>query len=123
MEKIILDTNFLLIPGQYKVDIFSEMRRICPFQYELFVVDKTCQELEHLAKNAKGKDKDAAKIGLLLIKKYNIHIIVTDGKNYADDAIAALADEYIVATQDKGLKSRVKRKIIMRQKTHLELME
>ncbi|MBW2991754.1 hypothetical protein KY345_00870 [Candidatus Woesearchaeota archaeon] len=31
MRKIILDTNFLLIPGQFKIDIFSEIRRICDF--------------------------------------------------------------------------------------------
>ena len=45
MKKIILDTNFLLIPAQFNVDIFSEIERICDFQYQLCIVDKTLSEL------------------------------------------------------------------------------
>ena len=44
--KIILDTNFLMIPSMFKVDIFSEIERICDFKYELCIVDKTLDEKE-----------------------------------------------------------------------------
>ena len=47
MKKIILDTNFLLIPAQFKVDIFDEIDRIMIEKYQLFVLDKTIDELKN----------------------------------------------------------------------------
>ena len=54
MEKILLDTNFLLIPSQFKVDIFSEIKRICNFSYKLYVLDKSVGELNYIIENQKG---------------------------------------------------------------------
>ena len=70
MNKIILDTNFLLIPSQFNLDIFAEIERIVPGNCELFIIDKTIDELESLIqdKRQKVKDRQAAKLGLLLIK-------------------------------------------------------
>ena len=68
MKKILLDTNFLLIPSQFKVDIFSELERICIFNYKLYVLDKTVDELKYIIEKQKGKHKEAAKIGLQLLK-------------------------------------------------------
>ena len=51
MAKIILDTNFLMIPAQFNVDIFSEIHRICDFKYELYIIDKTIDELRVEATN------------------------------------------------------------------------
>ena len=50
MKTVLLDTNFLLIPAQFKVDIFSEIDRICTFQYEIAVLDKTIDELNKIIK-------------------------------------------------------------------------
>ena len=49
MRNIILDTNFLMIPLQFKVDIFSEIERICNFKYELLVPEASVKELENLS--------------------------------------------------------------------------
>ena len=127
--KIILDTNFLLIPGQFKVDIFSEIDRICNFRYELVVVPETIVELKNIISIGKNsnKDKMAAKLALLLLKKYKVRII----KNYrkvfkrADEAILQIVDKNsVVATQDRGLKKRLKDKtsryIVLRQKQYLK---
>src|SRR3989338_2216273 len=67
---IVLDTNFLLIPGQFKVDIFRELERIIDAPYRLVVLDATIDELKELRdkKGAKGKDKDAAKLALKLVQ-------------------------------------------------------
>ena len=80
MKRIILDTNFLLIPAQFKVDIFSEIQRIADFKYQLYILDKTITELKKIQKEQRGKHKRAAKLGLDLIKKKKVKIIKTTSK-------------------------------------------
>lgn len=128
MKKILLDTNFLMVVYQFKVDIFSEIERICDFNYKLFVIDKTIEELKSIIENQKGKNKDAAKLALKLIQLKKIKAIKTEKNVYADTAIVNTATkEFIVATQDKGLKRRLKGKnisiITLRQKKYLILNE
>lgn len=122
-KKVILDTNFLLIPRQFKVDIFSELDRICQFAHTLFIIDKTVQELEAILRKQHGKDKEAAKLALALIKAKNINTLPSANDN-VDDAIVTMADnDTLVATQDAILKRRLKSKaggiITLRQKKYL----
>ena len=113
MKKIILDTNFLLIPSQFNVDIFAEIDRIVLEKYELYIVDKTIDELEEIInkKDQKQKDKMAAKLALQLIKAKNLKVIKTQEDLIVDDIIVKLKG-YTVATQDIGLKKRLKTQII-----------
>lgn len=128
MKQIILDTNFLLIPAQFKVDIFSEIERIIDAKYELAVLSTTIAELEKATKQGKGKDKDAARIALQLIDAKKIRKLQTT-QTYVDKAILDIAakDKTIVATQDRELKRKLKKQsipvIVMRRKSHLELIE
>ena len=80
MITIILDTNFLTIPYQFGVDIFKEIERIIPDNYELVTLDGVTKELEDLA-GEKGKDAIAAKIGLELIEK-NISLLSSNQMDY-----------------------------------------
>lgn len=127
MLKIILDTNFLLIPYQFKLDIFKEIDRIADFNYDVSVLDKTVEELKNISEKQTGKNKEAAKFALKLIEAKKIKALKTTGKN-TDDAIFDLAsrERFIVATQDKALKRRLTGKgisiIIMRKKSKLELL-
>ena len=127
MKKILLDTNFLLIPIQFKLDIFSEIHDICNFNYKLFILDKTIEELNNIIEKQKGKSKEAAKFALKLIKLKKISIIKTKEKLTADRLILKKANkkEYIIATQDKFLKKQLKIRqiplIILRQKKRLIL--
>lgn len=130
MKKILLDTNFLLIPEQFKVDIFTEIDRICHFNYQLCIVDKTITELESIIKNIKSKDKNAAKIALKLINAKNIHQIPSESlKNKTTDDIIfeTASPNYIIATQDKELKKRLRQKkipiISLRKKKYLKYFE
>ena len=70
MKRIILDTNFLLIPIQFKVDIFTEIDKICIFPYKLYIIEGTIDELNKIIewRAYKSKDKLSAKIGLELLK-------------------------------------------------------
>ena len=125
MKRIILDTNFLMIPSTHTVDIFTELQRICHFPYELCALEPTLKELESLAKNASGKDKMAAQLGLKLIKAKDIKII--PGKPaLVDDILAELSQDpdVIIATQDRALKQRLKyTKVVLRQKKYLALID
>ncbi|MBI5393368.1 hypothetical protein HZA96_05855 [Candidatus Woesearchaeota archaeon] len=130
-KKIILDTNFLLIPGQLHVDIFEELSRICNFPYQLFVLDKTVQELKKIIATNKGKHMAAATVALKLIQMntidHKLKLIDTKGypeEMYADTILKELAEkdkEYIIATQDIALRKNFKKYIILRQKKYLEL--
>ncbi|MBI2207893.1 hypothetical protein HYU50_00190 [Candidatus Woesearchaeota archaeon] len=108
MKRILLDTNFLLIPYQFHVDIFSEIERICNFNHELYVLDKTIDELKKIIGEQKGKHKEAAKIALQLLKIKNVGIIKTSSEKYTDDIILDYAKKgCLVATQDKDLKRKL----------------
>ena len=127
-KKILLDTNFLLIPYQFRMDIFTQIDRIMHFPYKIFVLDKSVEELKKIVEEQKGKNKDAAKIALKLIAIKNISIVKTKGSKRTDDVIVELSSEnsYIVATQDKDLKRRLINHrievIVLRQKKILVLV-
>ena len=129
MKKVILDTSFLLVPYQFNIDIINEIERICDFQYGLFIVDKTIDEIQSIIKKQKGKNVEAAKFAIEIIKKEGIQLIPTTDKTETyknvDNLILNLVntEDYAVATQDKALKSKLRRKNIriieLRQKKHL----
>lgn len=125
MKRIILDTNILMAVGQFRVDIFSEIRRICDFSYKVYVVDKSIDELKRLAEGT-SKNARAARLGLQLMKAKKVGVIRTKKDRHVDDLIVAIVRKGdIVATQDIDLKKRVKEKgalvITMRQKKRLIL--
>ena len=127
MKKILLDTNFLLIPAQFRVDIFSEIERICNFNYKLYILDRTIEELDSIIETQRGKNKEAAKLALKLVKLKKISIIKTKEKLATDRLIIKTANkkEFIVATQDRFLKKQLKTEntalIVLRQKKRLLL--
>ena len=124
MEKILLDTNFLMACFQFKADIFSEIERICAFNYKIYVLDKTAEELKNIAEKQKGRQRDAAKIALKLLEIKNVAVIETNSKKHTDEVILDYAKNgYIAATQDKDLKRRLLNQgstaITLRQKKKL----
>ena len=127
MEQIILDTNFLLIPAQFKVDIYSEIEKLADFRYELHILDKSIDELNKIAQEQKGKVKRDVKLALSMIEQKirqgEISIIDTSGDERLVDDIIVSLEINIVATQDIGLQKRLKAKkvriISMRQKKYL----
>ncbi|MEA2033738.1 MAG: PIN domain-containing protein [Euryarchaeota archaeon] len=69
-KNVIVDTNALLIPGEFGVDIFEELERL---GYEHIIVpEAVLSELDELRRrpNLKGKEKRAANIGYSLVLKY-----------------------------------------------------
>jgi rRNA-processing protein FCF1 len=131
MKKVLLDTNFLFIPMQFKVDIFSEIERLMRVPYELCMIDMSLDELESLTTRGSGKDKTAAKLGLALVKSKNIKILDTGRteKHLNTDKMiveVAKSPDFVVATQDKALKRDLKENnvpvIVLRQKRYLVIV-
>ncbi len=120
-RKVILDTNGLMIPGQFGVDIFSELKRL---GFDSYLVPKaSVKELEKIYSEARGKDKAAAKIALSLLDRCTI----TEREGNADDIILdiALDTNAAVLTNDIELKKRLCSKgvtiIHLRERTHLTI--
>ena len=124
-KKVILDTNFLLIPGQFKIDIFTQIDMLMNEPFVLCVVDKTITELNKLAATGREKDRFASKLALVFIRQKNLKTLRSFGsRKSVDDIIVKKADSNtFIATQDKALRQRLRQKkakvIGMRQKKYL----
>lgn len=118
---IILDTNMLLVPGQYKIDIFDELIRLG--YTEFIITNSVVRELLILSKKyKKKKDIMAVNLAMSLLDRCKIVemdkvmekqkiLRHTDRNTIADDDILDLADEIgAVATNDKKLIEDLKKK-------------
>lgn len=120
-RKVIIDTNGLMIPGQFGVDIFSELKRLGFDTY--LVPSASVKELEKLYAEARGRDKAAAKIALSLLDRCT----VIERNGFVDDIIMDMAagKDAAVLTNDMELKKRLCSKgvtiVHLREKTHLSI--
>jgi rRNA-processing protein FCF1 len=120
-RKVIIDTNGLMIPGQFGVDIFSELKRL---GFDTYLVPRaSVKELEKLYSEARGRDKAAAKIALSLLDRCT----VIEKNGFVDDIIMDMAagKDVAVLTNDTELKKRLCSKgvtiVHLREKTHLSI--
>ena len=97
MLKILLDTSFIIDSIKYRVDIKDKLKDLLLEPFELFIIDNTLQELEK---------KRLKNLTLNLLKDLRI---LPSKTPHVDNEIASL-DGYIVATNDKELKRRLKSK-------------
>ncbi|PIN77629.1 hypothetical protein COV15_01735 [Candidatus Woesearchaeota archaeon CG10_big_fil_rev_8_21_14_0_10_34_12] len=115
--KIILDTNFLIYCAKYKIDWQEEIKRIFG-KAEIIIPCQVLQELEQ-----KSKEKNA-KIALLIsekaIEEEKAKIKILGAEN-TDLAVEKLGKNNIIASMDKGIKAG--KRLVIRQKNHLELIE
>ncbi len=121
--KVILDSNFLMIPWELKIDIFDELNRVILGKYEILIPTKVIEELEKLLKKGSLRERKAAVIGLNISK--GLKRIDAKG-DHTDEAILSIVDKNtVVCTNDKVLRKRViakgGRTVFLRQKKRLEL--
>lgn len=94
--KTLLDTNMLLVPAQFKVDIYAQI----PGSF--YTLDLCIRELEKIAEK-KTKTGFQAKAALILVKMKNVRMLKAD-KRSTDAAIKEKAKRgYAVATNDRDL--------------------
>jgi uncharacterized protein len=121
--KFMLDTNFMMVPGQFKLDIYEKLREFG--NAELYTTSLSLAELVKIA-DGKGRDAGSARIGLILLKREGVKVIPSEDSN-ADEAIKRIAvkDSMVVCTADKKLKDVLKKNGVkvmsLRQGRYLEI--
>ena len=98
-EKILLDTNFPLIPFQSKVDIYTEFERLLTSHFQLFILDQSIGELNELTKR-KGKLKEEAKMALQLLAAKKVQVLETKEKDHVDFLLEALFFAFLAIYPD-----------------------
>jgi rRNA-processing protein FCF1 len=116
--KVLLDTNFLIAPIKFKIDLFEELKEL-KFETKLHVLDESLREVQNIDH---GIHESTVK---KMIDLYNITIIKTTEKKFVDDLLLDYGKKgYAIATNDRELKKRLDLEnipyICMRQKRTLE---
>ena len=120
--KFLLDTNFLMVPGKFRLDIFKELEKFG--KPELFTLDLVVKELGKLSKG-RGKSTFYAKFGIFLIQDKDIGILESQEAK-ADKELLRLSKEgYVVCTQDRDLTIKIRKArgkvVFLRQEKYLEM--
>jgi len=99
--KILLDTNFLLVPIQFRVDVYD-------YPAEFYTTSRCIEELEILSRR-RGKAGIEARAAAILLKTKSVKIARLEGKT--DDSLVRLAKKegFAVATNDKDLIAKLKK--------------
>jgi rRNA-processing protein FCF1 len=126
---VVLDTNFLTVPAQFGVDIFSETERVLERNIDFVVLESVVDELERNRARASKTESRMFKIALDLVKR--CRVIKLEEMNHdtpVDDMILkyALTSNGVIATNDRELKERALSQrtpvLFLRGKKQLQLM-
>jgi len=121
MKRIVMDTNFIMEVARNRIDLERELKRILEFPYETFMIEGTEEELNKIAREQKGKERETAKLAIILIR--NIKTIPAQGSSVDEKLVNITDKDTIIATQDRELKKKIKyNKITIRQKKYLRLI-
>ena len=121
--KIILDTNFLLTMVRHKIHGFEEIKEKVPAEF--YTLSRVVFEIKGLAKTDK-KIQNESRIVDQLLKNNNVKIIDSTLED-VDSELVNLCKEYVVATNDKFLRQRIKQAggkvIFIRSLTYIDTGE
>ena len=123
--KIILDSNALFVPLEFKIDIFEETRRLLNRNVEFILLSSVKHELEILSGRDSPKLRREALFALRLAENCKVVPIENDENETVDDTILKVAKNWDspVFTNDRQLKLRLRDisvpVIYVRQKSRL----
>jgi rRNA-processing protein FCF1 len=123
--KLLVDTNFLLIPLRFKVDIFEESQNAVNDLVEFYVSSRVIDEISIL----KEKSKNKFVRQLVFAEKIaeNCTVIQDDSSTLVDDSLINLASKegMVIGTTDAELRQKARNSgvkvVYLRQKSHLIL--
>jgi rRNA-processing protein FCF1 len=125
--KVILDSNALFVPLEFKIDIFDELKRLLNRNVDFILLSPIKAELELLASKKSPKMRRQASYALKLAEKCKYVPIDVSGELTTDDIIVEVAKGWNspVFTNDSQLKKRLRDisvpVIYVRQKSRLEI--
>lgn len=121
MKFTLLDTNFILSCIRKKIDFFNDIKFL---GLKIIIPIQVINELENLTLKGKLKFREESKLALNILKKNSFEKVDLNIKN-VDNGIVKLAKEhkdYIIATLDKGIQSKIKNnKLIIRGEKEIEI--
>jgi hypothetical protein len=124
---VIFDSNFLLVPSQFRLDIFEELTNLLNQRFEPVLLSPTYGELMKIAEKGSPKIRKQASLALKLAEKCRIIQIEKGLEETHDDVIVRVATEWRcpVATNDRELRKKLRNRgvavIFLRQRQRLEL--
>lgn len=123
--KFLVDTNFLLVPVRFKVDIFLEAETAVNDLVEFYVSSRVLDEIRILKERSKGSFVRELKLAERLAE--NCLVIEDLSKTRVDQSLIDLAlDEgMVLGTTDAELRQNARKAgvkvVYLRQKSHLVL--
>jgi rRNA-processing protein FCF1 len=125
---VILDTNFLTVPAQFGVDVFSEAERVLERSIEFILLDSVIDEIKAKLERAGKTESRMFKVALDLTERCKVVKIDQSMKDFlVDDQLLeyAVSVKGVLATNDRELRERAAERgvpvLILRGKKHLEL--
>ncbi|MCX6648398.1 MAG: hypothetical protein NTV61_03300 [Candidatus Bathyarchaeota archaeon] len=125
--RVLLDTNFLMLPVRFGVDIKSEIGRIVEASFILTTTPAVVDELKWLKTQVKPSEVKEIDFALNLAEPLEKVDDVSGSVEDVDDQLLRLAegDGYVVATTDAGLRRRLRGRglpvIFLRQSRYLAI--
>ena len=125
--KVILDSNALFVPLEFKLDVFVEVEHLLNRNVDFVLLSPVKRELEQLATKDSPKIRRQAVYALKLAEKCK-YVAVDEGEKLStDDVIVKVAKAWNspVFTNDRQLRSKLRDisvpVIYVRQKSRLEI--
>lgn len=126
-KTVVLDTNFLLIPYQFKIDIFSELFHLIEGGYDIVIPSGVKKELEKIA-SKKGRTALGGRLALKILETNKNNITFVESEGHVDDWILNFAKQKraIVCTNDRILRTLSKkaglRTITMKSRSKIDFI-
>jgi rRNA-processing protein FCF1 len=125
---VIFDTNFLTVPTQFGVDVFSEAERVLERGIEFVILESVVNEIKAKLERAGKTESRMFKVALDLTDRCRIIEINQAMKDsMVDDQLLEYAESVggVLATNDRELRDRAYERgipvLMLRGKNHLEL--
>ena len=126
--KILFDTNFLMIPLRFGVDVYEEAERALNQLPEYYVTRSVLREIELLKQRASPSFAKELGFAEKIAERCRVLEVEVEDEETVDESILRIAVEkrLIVGTSDADLKRRLReagvKVLILRQKRYLELV-
>lgn len=124
--KVILDSNFLMAPFQFHIDIFEELEYLLQKKVDFIVPSSVKLELTSISSRG-GEGAAEASLALQLASRCRVVDVTLQPQETVDDAIVKAAQKLgaVVATNDIELKKRLRDinvpVVYLREKSKLEV--
>jgi hypothetical protein len=108
--KVIFDSNFLAIPGEFRIDIFEEVEKLLDTRIDGIILSPVLDELEKMSRSKSVKKAKMAMLALDFAKKLRNVRVTLEQNEEVDNLILRTAKEMRcpVATNDKKLKKKLR---------------